>query len=184
MRAITQNELLEAQRKNGNLAKSFVEKTIKNSVGFFELIIEDEETLRSLLYPSHPQSRLLAPLKSKKDHYYTLGEVVDRMIANNWTFEDLAKGTIPGDYHTNFFEPMMPIYTNYDPKKANYVLLRPIGERSRYFCPRGLFYIEDGAHRTLVTAYLLKTKQLSFTPLTYHLIQPKQTKNWLERILL
>jgi hypothetical protein len=172
------------QGDSGNLVSSFVEDTLNNSVGFFELVIEDETTLRQLLYPSNPQSRILAPLKSSKDHYYTLGEVVDRMIENKWTFEALAKGEIPGDYKTNFFTPMMPIFTNYDHKKAQYVLLRPIGERSRYYCPKGLFYIEDGAHRTLVTAYLLKTKQIEFQALTYHFIQPRQHKNWLERFLL
>ena len=183
MRSISKEEMLEKQNAKGNLG-SFVVETIHNSVGFYEMIIEDEATLRSLLYPSNPQSRILAPLKSVKDHYYTLGEVVDRMIENKWTFEALAKGEIPGDYRTDFFEPMMPIFNNYDYNKAQYVLIRPIGERSRYYCPKGLFYIEDGAHRTLVTAYLIKTKQIEFQPLTYHLIQPKQTKSWLERLVL
>jgi hypothetical protein len=183
MRSITKEALWQAQKDAGNMG-AFVDETIQNSVGFYELIIEDEETLRSLLYPSHPQSRILAPLKSSKDHYYTLGEVVDRMIENDWTFEALANGEIEGEYNTNFFTPMMPLFNDFDIKRAQYVLLRPIGERSRYYCPKGLFYIEDGAHRTLVTAYLLRKKQIKFEPLTYHLIQPRQRKNWLERLVL
>ncbi len=183
MRHISKEAMLAKQEAKGNLGV-FVAETIHNSVGFYEMPIEDEATFYSLLYPSNPQSRLLAPLKSAKDHYYTLGEVVDRMIENKWTFEALAKGEVDGDYRTDFFMPMMPILNSYDHEKAQYVLIRPIGERSRYYCPKGLFYIEDGAHRTLVTAYLLKTKQIDFQPLIYHFIQPQQHKNWLERLLL
>lgn len=184
MKAISKQAVIDTLSKSGNLANPGVRPVVEKSVGFYELTIEDEATLFSLIYQSHPHNRILTPFKSKKDHYYTVGEVADYMIQNKWTFEDFVAGKIKGDYKTFFFNGMMPIYNDYNHDLAHNVIVRPVGERTRYFCPHGTFYIEDGAHRTLVTVYLIKTGKIKFQPLRYFFIQPKQTKNWLERALL
>lgn len=184
MKVVSKEDVIKTLGDTGNLDNPGVLPVIQKSVGFYELTIEDETTLFSLIYQSHPHNRILTPFRSKKDHFYTVGEVADLMIQNKWTFEAFVAGNIQGDYKPFFFEGMMPIYRNYNHDLAHHVIVRPVGERTRYFCPHGTFYIEDGAHRTLVTTYLIKTGRIPFRPLKYFFIQPKQTKTWLERQFL
>ena len=182
MKSLTYNQAYSLLEKSNNLTKKEVGETLAKSVGFYEVLLEDKETLFHLLYQSTAHLRILTPLKGYKNHHYTLENVVDRMIENQWTFEDLANGRIKGDYQQEFFKQCQTIYQNYDPEKTNYLLLRPFSDRSRYFCPSALFYIEDGGHRTLVTAYLIKTNQLTFTPIKTILCLPNQHKKGFDKL--
>jgi hypothetical protein len=182
MKSITYKQAYERLDNSGNLKRVAVSETLSNSLGYYELVLEDKETLFHLLYQSNPHHKILTPLKNYKNHHYILGDVVDRMIEKKWTFNDLAKKSIPGEYNPVFFEHCIPIYESFNPNKAHNIVLRPFSDRSRHFCPNALFYIEDGGHRSLVYAYLLKTNQIPFTPIQTILCLPKQNKSMLETL--
>jgi len=184
MKSLTFDQTYSLLESSGNLKKSFVEATLRNSTRFFELTLEDEASFYSLLYPSIPACRILTPMKGYRNHHYTLGDVAERVVSQGWTFDKLVDGTLEGEYDPNFFKSCLTITSNFDKDKSQYLVLRPFSDRSRFFCPEATFYIEDGAHRSLAIATMLKSGSLTFFPLKCIVILPKQEKSMMDRLKL
>lgn len=165
MKTITIEEAKQIIHAQNGFDNGSFKRKIRNAKLLYYFTIEDSEFLYKLIWHYRKETQVLTPGTWYGGKLYTIGDVADYMIEQGWTLEDLHQGKVKGTYSPDWFESCTKIATQFDYAKFGVLFVQPAHHHEKRDCPYSLFRSIDGAHRLLTLSYLLKTKQISFSPM-------------------
>jgi hypothetical protein len=162
---------IEARETRGHRVDARLIGAVKAAISLSLFTIHDEASFLSLVWQEIDDSRLLTPLGQSR----TLADVAARIVANRWTIDSLSRpmGLPQSEHRPGWFEPCVTINSEFNFEDFDFVGLVAANDSERRQSPRGTFYIYDGAHKTLVLAHRLLTKQTAFHSTEGLLITPR-----------
>jgi hypothetical protein len=149
----------------------YVDDVVENAKKIYHVRFQDDERFLALIFPEVNGCQAIAPLKESR----TLRDVANRMIYNDWTFEDLNEnlGFSPKQHDPELFVKTRYLDENFDYDKFGLLILAPSTEEERDQSPTGSFYIYDGFHRSLVLAKRLLLEEVEYKQVSGILVIPR-----------
>ena len=140
-------------------------KTLENARVFYQFELQSPDLIYSLVMRNTSSSRILTPRKwGLIGSTYSLGAILDRLISQKQTFEDLIKK--PGNYTLDWMQRLVFIEKNFDYNKCSNLILQLSNTQEQKECPGASFRVWDGVHRALALASHLKRGTLTFKPVS------------------
>ena len=140
-------------------------KRLQEARAFYQFELGSPDLIYSLVMRNTSSSRILTPRKwGLIGSTYSLGAILDRLMSQKQTFEDLIKK--PGNYHLDWMQRLVDIEKNFDYEKCSDLMLQLTNTQEQKECPGASFRIWDGVHRALALASLLKRGNLFFKPVS------------------
>ena len=173
MKSIQKTEVLSQLHASNATQNGFLRRTVDAAHQFYSFTLEDEQALFSLIWHYHKNSKILTPGTWVGGKVHTVGDVAKRMLAHNWSFQELAQGKITGNYIPGWFQSCVEIDQQFSYKKFNTLVVQLPNNTERKDCPSGTFRIIDGTHRTVVLAHRILQKTTPFEPISCILVLPK-----------
>lgn len=138
--------LSERQARGFHVDRPLLDKVQRCEV--YLLTIDSVELFLSLIWLARNDSRLLTPNGESR----TLKHVAKRVINQNLTIEALASylGKPDNIHNPRWFDKCVPIAQSFRYEHFGHIALVEASESEKRGSPTGTYYINDGAHKTLV----------------------------------
>ncbi len=178
MKYRSKDDIITQLSKTNALENSFLKRSVEAGLGFYDLAIEDPETLFNLIWHYRWSSQILTPGRWYGGRLYTVKEVAQRMIQKSYTFEGLSDHAYRGRYEADWFKSCAKINQGFSWKAFHSLVVQLPTNAERLDCPHGNFRLIDGIHRSLVAAVKLLKNEIVFEPVNAILVISNTPKLW------
>lgn len=163
--------LIRATRDALHWVDPYVDGAVEDAEKIYHVRFQDDERFLALIFPEMDGCRILTP----PDEPRTLRDVANRILYNEWTFEDLVedKGLNPKLHDPAMFAKTRYLDENFDYEKFGMLILAPSNEEEREQSPDGSFFLYDGFHRSLVLAKYLLEEEVEYQQVEGIMVIPR-----------
>lgn len=163
--------LIRETRNALHYVDPYVDGAIEDAEKIYHVRFQDDERFLALIFPEMDGCRILTP----SDEPRTLRDVANRIIFNEWTFEDLVKdmGFEARLHDPEMFAKASYLDENFDYEKLGMLIMAPSTEDEREQSPDGSFFIYDGFYRSLVLAKRLLEEEVEYQQVSGILVIPR-----------
>lgn len=165
-------DALRRHRANGNHVDDPLFLETERAESLFVLHIEDHLAFYSLIWHQIDPSRLLTPRGKSR----TIEDVANRLQQYDYQFSRLAHPmNLPANEHDpTWFQTCAKIDAEFDWANFGWISMVLPNDIERKQSPKGTFYIRDGAHKSLVLAKRLISREIEFRPLEALFLVPRR----------
>ena len=156
------------------LDNNYKKELVNRAKYIFNFKVESPEVLYSFIMQYHRTTEFLTPAKWSGliKRSMTIGNIIDRLIQRDISFEYLASGKVVLK-KLEWYKRFEPMINNFDYNKMDPLLVTMPNNQERKENNISSFRLVDGQHRTLYLAYLLKTDAIEFQPIEVNLLTPR-----------